>query len=131
MSKNQFEDKSKNNNCCHDHHDCDCHDHDECCHDDSCDCSHNHEHNKPKLVKMCILEEGKICNRCGACDMCDLDPEKICDNCGKCLDSYNTNEKGFLTVPIDKIIMGENSEDELNQLLALYGLDDEEEGEDE
>ena len=133
MSKNQFEDKNKNNNCCHDHQDCDCHDHDECCYDDSCDCSHNHEHNnKPKLVKMCVIEEGKRCNRCGACDMCDLDPEKICDNCGKCLDSYNTNEKGFLTVPIDKIIMGENSEDELNQLLALYGLDDdEEEGEDE
>ncbi|MBR6570815.1 MAG: hypothetical protein IKK75_10230 [Clostridia bacterium] len=35
--------------------------------------------------RMCLLEEGKICDGCGECDRCDLDPEKICDNCMKCM----------------------------------------------
>ena len=55
---------------------------------------------------MCVLDETKYCNDCGDCDRCDIDPTKICDNCGKCLDEYNTNSKGFIEVPIDKIDMG-------------------------
>ena len=109
----------KHNNCnCHEHSQCD---HEHHSHHHDCDCEH---HSKPKLVKMCILEDGVRCTNCGACDMCDLDPDKICDNCGKCLDTLQTDEKGFVKVPIDKIIMGENSDAELEQLLALYGLDD-------
>ena len=102
---------------------------------ENCTCGHNHNHNnnnqKPKLVKMCILEDGVRCTNCGACDMCDLDPNKVCDNCGKCLDTLNTNDKGFVEVPIDKIIMGENADQELNQLLSLYGLDDDDEADDQ
>ncbi len=114
MKKNTKETKC---NC--EHHD---HSHTDCC------CEHNsHTKQAPKLVKMCILEDGVVCTNCGACDMCDLDPEKICDNCGKCLDELNTNEKGFVEVPIDKIIMGESEEAELDQLLALYGLDEDDE----
>ncbi len=36
-------------------------------------------------IKMCVLEDDKICDGCGECDRCDLDPEKICDNCMKCM----------------------------------------------
>jgi len=36
-------------------------------------------------VKMCMLEDDKVCDGCGECDRCDLDPEKICDNCMKCV----------------------------------------------
>lgn len=39
-----------------------------------------------KISKMCILEEGKICDNCCECFVCDLDPAKSCDNCGKCLE---------------------------------------------
>lgn len=110
-------------------------------HNNHCDCGHEHAHNcdnnhdncnchnhlnKPRLVKMCVLEENIICSNCGACDICDLDPNKKCDNCGKCLDTLNTNDKGYVSVPIDKIIMGEN-DDGLEQLLKMYGLDDEDE----
>ncbi len=35
--------------------------------------------------RMCVLEDGKICNGCGECDRCDLDPNKICDNCMRCM----------------------------------------------
>lgn len=55
---------------------------------------------------MCVLDETKSCTDCGECDRCDIDPSKICDNCGKCLDEYNTNSKGFVEIPIDKIDMG-------------------------
>lgn len=118
--------KIENNDCNCSHADCKSNHH-----NDNCNCGHEHVHTnqKPKLVKMCVLEDGVRCTNCGACDMCDLDPNKICDNCGKCLDMLNTNEKGFVEVPIDKIIMGENADEELNQLLSLYGLDDEDEDE--
>lgn len=36
-------------------------------------------------IKMCLLEDGKVCDGCGECDRCDLDPDKICDNCMKCM----------------------------------------------
>lgn len=51
-------------------------------------------------MKMCILEDNKVCDDCGQCNMCDLDPEKICDNCMKCIHTgaeYNAIE-------IDEII---------------------------
>lgn len=106
------------------------HNHEDC----ACDCGHNHneEHcdcdNKQiqHTYKMCVLEEDKLCVHCGACDMCDLDPNKVCDNCGKCLDQYATNDKGFVEIPVDKIIMGESEDDELESLIKLYGLDDDE-----
>lgn len=52
-------------------------------------------------MKMCILEENKICDDCGQCNVCDLDPTKICDNCMKCIHTgaeYNAIE-------IDEIIV--------------------------
>ena len=55
-------------------------------------------------MKMCVLEDGKICNDCGQCSVCDLDPNKICDNCMKCVNSgaeYNAIE-------IDEIIVDES-----------------------
>lgn len=47
-----------------------------------------------KTPKMCILDEGKVCDNCCDCYVCDLDPAKICDNCAKCLDvaDYNAVE---------------------------------------
>ena len=50
--------------------------------------------------RMCVLEDGKVCDDCGQCNLCDLDPTKICDNCMKCVHSgadYNAIE-------IDEII---------------------------
>ena len=52
---------------------------------------------------------------------CDLDPNKICDNCMMCLDSYNTDEKGFVQIPIDKI---DKSNLSLDELYKMYGLDE-------
>jgi len=43
--------------------------------------------NKEKLKslpKMCLWEEGKVCDNCCECFVCDLDPNKVCDNCAKC-----------------------------------------------
>ena len=57
-------------------------------------------------VKMCILEENKICDDCGQCNMCDLDPTKICDNCMKCIHTgaeYNA-------VEIDEIIVDDSDD---------------------
>ena len=139
--KGKIMEKNNNKNAANNHehshkHNCSCgeeyyHSHSH----DHCDCeNHGHQHNcnhsGPQLVKMCVLEDGVRCTNCGACDMCDLDPEKVCDNCGKCLDTLNTNEKGFVEVPVDKIIMGEGV-DELNQLYAMYGLLDDDEDEEE
>ncbi|MBQ9790678.1 MAG: hypothetical protein IJW24_03685 [Clostridia bacterium] len=82
-------------------------------------------------MKMCVLEDNKICNNCGECDMCDLDPKKRCDNCGKCLDEFNTDEKGFVKIGIDKILQGEGSD--LDSFYQMAGLvdDDEEENSEE
>lgn len=112
--------KDNSKNICkeHNHEDCHCHEH------NHCDCDNK---SVKHSYKMCVLEEGKPCVNCGACDMCDLDPTKICDNCGKCLDQLVTNDKGFIEIPVDKIIMGESEEDELDSLIKLYGLDDDEE----
>lgn len=124
--------------------DCDCrhehnHHHNHC---DICDCGHEHSHtqannnqygylenigtkDKPKYVRMCVLEEGEVCTGCGACNVCDLDPTKICDNCGKCIDTLNTNDKGYVEIPA-KIVM-EEGDQSLEDLLAAYGLDGDDE----
>jgi len=112
-------------------HDCDC---------DDCDCHHDHQkfvlhknhtqhgyYDKKTGKTMCVLEEGQICTNCGACDMCDLDPNKVCDNCGKCLDTLETDEKGYVHVPVDKIIM-DDDETTLEEFYQMYGLDDDDEG---
>ena len=77
----------------------------------------------------CILEENRKCNDCGECDICDLDENKICDNCGKCLDEFNTDEKGYVKIPVDKIDMsGEGLS--VEDFYKMYGLDkDDEENE--
>lgn len=36
-------------------------------------------------VKMCVLDENKVCDDCWECIRCDLNPKKICDNCGECI----------------------------------------------
>ena len=78
------------------------------------------------MSKKCVLDDEKICDDCGECDRCDLDPNKKCDNCGKCLDQYNTDEKGFVKVAIDKILAGEEAS--LDDFYMMGGLlDDEEE----
>ena len=77
----------------------------------------------------CVLDEAVDCNDCGECDRCDLDPNKICDNCGKCLDEINTDEKGFVHIPIDKIDMtGANPTlDDFYESMGLLDEDDEDE----
>ena len=67
------------------------------------------------------------CDDCGECDRCDLDPNKICDNCGACLDAYNTNEKGFVEVPIDKIDVsgGDPTLEDFYESMGLVDEDDE------
>ena len=72
----------------------------------------------------CILEDGKVCNNCHECDRCDLDPTKICDNCGACIDEFNTNDKGFVEIPIDKIDLT-GATPTLDDFYKSMGLDDE------
>jgi len=55
-------------------------------------------------VKMCMLEDDKVCDGCGECDRCDLDPEKICDNCMKCMGEA----VDFRAITIAGIKMNEN-----------------------
>ncbi len=86
-------------------------DHNHCCdennkhsrHHDSCDCCHDDEFNEDDY-------------------MCDLDPTKICDNCCKCLDTFNTDEKGYVKIGIDKI---DNNGLTVEELYEMYGLNDE------
>ena len=72
-----------------------------------------------KNVKRCCLDERKVCNNCGECDKCDLDPKKICDQ-------LNTDEKGFVKIPIDKIIYDEDSMT-VQDFFKMAGLDDDDE----
>lgn len=81
-----------------------------------------------KNVKKCCLDDRKICDNCGECDRCDLDPKKICNNCGKCLDQINTDEKGFVKIPIDKIIYDEDMLT-VEDFFKMAGLDDDDEEE--
>lgn len=77
---------------------------------------------------MCVLYENEPCTDCGECDRCDLDPSKICDNCGACLDEFNTDEKGFVKIPIDKIDLT-GAEPTLDDFYKSMGLDDEDDDE--
>ena len=81
----------------------------------------------PKLGDPCVLDESISCTHCGECLLCDLDNTKFCNNCGKCLDQFNTDEKGFVSIKIDKVITEPDKDDEprLEDLLKQYGLDDE------
>lgn len=83
----------------------------------------------PKLGEPCVLDENVSCTHCGECLLCDLDPTKFCDNCEKCLDTYNTDEKGFVSIKIDKIIRENDENDKSNEpsledILKSRGLDD-------
>ncbi|MGD9155721.1 MAG: hypothetical protein PVG90_09520 [Bacillota bacterium] len=51
-------------------------------------------------MRKCILEDGKVCDNCGACRVCDLDETKICDNCCRCL-----GDADYRGVEITEIIM--------------------------
>ena len=53
------------------------------------------------MPKMCVLEDGKICNECGECDYCDLNPFKKCDNCGRCLETGDEYRK----IKIDGVVL--------------------------
>ena len=61
------------------------------------------------LKKMCVLEDGKICDGCGECDRCDLDPNKICDNCMKCLGLEDGAD--YRAITIAGIVLNENDAD--------------------
>ncbi len=71
--------------------------------------------------KNCILEPEYPCTLCGACLYCDLDENKLCNNCGKCLDSYNTDDKGFVKIKVDKIIKQEPTLEDFYKQLGLEG----------
>jgi len=38
------------------------------------------------ILKMCMLEEYKLCDNCCECFICSLDNKKVCDSCGLCLE---------------------------------------------
>lgn len=83
----------------------------------------------PEIVKKvigerttCELDPYEKCDYCGDCLMCDIDPKKICNNCGKCLDEFNTDEKGYVSIKVDKIIR-EGDDVSLDDLFKQYGLD--------
>ena len=88
---------------------------------------------KPKfrIGEPCVLEPDMTCDGCGDCLMCDLEPTKYCDNCGKCLDSYNTDEKGFVSIKVDKVITDGEEQNannvSLEDLYKMYGLDGDDE----
>lgn len=82
----------------------------------------------PEIVKkvigereFCELDPYEKCTYCGDCLMCDIDPKKICNNCGKCLDEFKTDEKGFVSIKVDKIIR--EGDVSLDDLFKQYGLD--------
>lgn len=77
----------------------------------------------PKLGEPCVLDPDVSCDHCGECLLCDLDPTKFCDNCGKCLDTYNTDEKGYVSIKIDKVITEPDENVSLEELLKSKGLD--------
>lgn len=88
---------------------------------------------KPKIGSECVIYDNKICDGCGECMMCDLDPTKKCDNCGKCLEMMmpEMDERGFVNFEAQLDNDPENQDsDELNRLLAAYGLLDDSADED-
>ena len=97
-------------------------------HKEECECGCSHKHNDAhnsnakQDYKMYDLDEDFDENEDY---FCDIDPSKICDNCGKCLNYYNTDKKGYIEIPIDKVDTS-NSNVSLEDLLKLYGFDDDE-----
>lgn len=77
-------------------------------HHHHCDCGHDHEQWEENIDDL----------------ICDLDDSKICDNCMKCLNSFNTDEKGYVSIGIDGV--DDKTGLTLNDLYKMYGLDDEE-----
>ena len=59
-------------------------------------------------MKMCVLDETKVCDECGECMKCDLDPNKICDNCMKCV----RTGADYNAIEIDEIIESEEAPEE-------------------
>ena len=59
------------------------------------------------MEKLCILDEGKICDECGECMRCDLNPDKICDNCMECVKS----NADYSAITIDEVYESENIPD--------------------
>ena len=103
------------------------------CEDSECDCGHNHKNHHEHscdcghdhIDRPCVLYEDRDhCIDCGECEMCDLDPTKKCDNCGKCLEEYELplDDKGFYNFEAKLDMSGMDLED----LYKAYGLDDEE-----
>lgn len=86
----------------------------------------NLNNNKKNKIneKICVLDGVSICTNCGHCLMCDLDPNKICDNCGKCLDTFNTDEKGYVKINIDKV---DTTGVKVEDFYRSIGLDEDEE----
>lgn len=88
---------------------------------------------KFKIGEPCVLDPDMPCIGCKECLMCDLNPEKYCDNCGQCLDSYNTDDKGYVSIKVDKIITDGEAEQDINSTVSLedlfkqYGLDGDDE----
>ena len=93
----------------------------------------NQENNLPfneaNIGNRCVIDPAKVCDGCGECMICDLDDTKLCDNCGKCLDFFNTDEKGYVSIKVDKIIQDQDNQPSLEELYKQYGLDGDEEEE--
>jgi hypothetical protein len=60
--------------------------------------------------KMCVLEENKVCNKCGCCLYCDIEPNKLCTNCCKCLDL--DDQPDFKAIEISEIILNRSDDTE-------------------
>ena len=114
-------DNKCNCNSSHNHHNCDCNN-DKDKYENNCNCTHHHDSQHDCDCNCNHHDEEHFEED----DYCDLDDTKICDNCGKCLDEYNTDEKGFVKVKIDKIIK-EDSDISLEDLYKQYGLNDDDE----
>lgn len=52
-------------------------------------------------MRICVLDENKVCDECGACNQCDLDPNKVCDNCCRCIDG---EEMDFAQITIADVL---------------------------
>lgn len=75
-------------------------------HHENCSCGHNHSHHEIDFEDL----------------VCDLDPSKICDNCMQCLNTFNTDNKGYVSIGIDKVDSAKGLT--LNDLYKMYGLDE-------
>lgn len=87
------------------------HEHEMHNHDEHCCCDHDHHGETEDIESIDDL-------------ICDLDPSKICDNCMKCISTFNTDEKGYVSIGIDGVDQTKNIT--LNDLYKMYGLDDDE-----